>query len=267
MGASSLYRGSLKSASCPLVQWKPHFFTLQIGSLSSSFVEEVENLCHRQPLGHTKLFYKDYQDSPEAQQSLAQIIQEQGFSHYVLPLQTHSNKLEKLDKAKPLHNSHLSISADALLTQNPSLALVIQTADCLPIFLFDPQSHIKALIHAGWRGLSSGIIENTLTEMQPSKQSLCYIGDSIQAADFEVGYEVYQAFCQRNPRFRQAFSPSRRNQHYLCNLQAIAADILKKHGVYKFSASGLSTFREPHLASYRRLQHGGQKNLRNFHIL
>ena len=257
----------IKSASNPLVEWKPHFFTAQLSSLSSSFVEEVESFCQRQPSGHAKLFYKDCQDSSEAQESLAKIIQEQGFSHYVLPLQTHSNKLEKLDKAKPLHNSHLSISADALLTQNPSLALVIQTADCLPIFLFDPQSHTKALIHAGWRGLALGIIENTLRAMQPSKDSLCYIGDAIQAADFEVGLEVYQAFCRKNPRFEQYFSPSIRKQHYLCNLQAIAADILKKHGVYKFSASGLSTFREPHLASYRRLQHGGQKNLRNFHIL
>ena len=43
---------------------------------------------------------------------------------------------------------------DALMTQVPGLALAIRTADCLPVFLWDPVQDVVGLAHAGWRGLA-----------------------------------------------------------------------------------------------------------------
>lgn len=55
-----------------------------------------------------------------------------------------------------------SVEADGLLTDVQNLYLIITAADCLPIFLSDPEKHVIGLIHAGWRGLASGIVLNAL---------------------------------------------------------------------------------------------------------
>lgn len=51
---------------------------------------------------------------------------------------------------------------DAIFTDKSKQACVVLTADCLPIILFDKKMTKVAAIHAGWRGLSRGIIEATL---------------------------------------------------------------------------------------------------------
>ena len=51
---------------------------------------------------------------------------------------------------------------DALITNRKGIYLVISFADCLPIFFFEPEKRIVASIHAGWKGIASGIIKNTV---------------------------------------------------------------------------------------------------------
>lgn len=53
---------------------------------------------------------------------------------------------------------------DAIFTSRPKQACVVLTADCLPIILFDKRMTKVAAIHAGWKGLSKGILEETLKE-------------------------------------------------------------------------------------------------------
>lgn len=56
--------------------------------------------------------------------------------------------------------------ADAVICATPGVNLVIQTADCQPILLFDPAGGAVANIHSGWRGSIDNIIGETVKEME-----------------------------------------------------------------------------------------------------
>ncbi len=91
---------------------------------------------------------------------------------------------------------------DALFTMDPNQGLVIQTADCLPIFLYHPSSSLIGLVHAGWRGVYAGILSEILTTIknkyQPDLSSMkVSIGPSIRKCCFEVGNDVKDLFQSR----------------------------------------------------------------------
>ena len=69
--------------------------------------------------------------------------------------------------------------ADGLFTDRPGIALGILTADCLPIFLWDPLRRAIGLVHAGWRGLAGRIAAKAVSAMKREFQSE---GRSLQAA-------------------------------------------------------------------------------------
>jgi len=48
--------------------------------------------------------------------------------------------------------------ADALITQTPEVALMVFTADCVPILLYDPEKKVVGAIHAGWRSTAANIV-------------------------------------------------------------------------------------------------------------
>src|SRR5262245_28609018 len=54
---------------------------------------------------------------------------------------------------------------DALVTDAPGIVLMILTADCTPMVLFDPRARVLACVHAGWRGTTGGIVSATLAVM------------------------------------------------------------------------------------------------------
>ena len=58
------------------------------------------------------------------------------------------------------------LCGDGLVTSLNDCALSILTADCLPILFIDTVKRIIGACHAGWKGALSGIIQNTLIEMQ-----------------------------------------------------------------------------------------------------
>jgi hypothetical protein len=85
---------------------------------------------------------------------------------------------------------------DAMITKHPNVFLGILTADCVPIFLVEPQQKVVAAIHAGWRGTVRGIIAKTITRLQEEfgvTASTLYaaLGPAIERCCYEVGEEVY----------------------------------------------------------------------------
>jgi hypothetical protein len=83
---------------------------------------------------------------------------------------------------------------DALVTDEPGLALLAVTADCLPVALVCGGR--LAVVHAGWRGLSAGVIENAaalLTDGSKSKVEAA-IGPAAGRCCYEVSSEVIEAF-------------------------------------------------------------------------
>ena len=88
---------------------------------------------------------------------------------------------------------------DASITNRPNLLLAIQTADCVPILLVDPQKRAIAAIHAGWRGTLARIAAKTIGKMQMHfgtnpRDLLAAIGPSIGPCCYEVGTEVATQF-------------------------------------------------------------------------
>lgn len=88
-----------------------------------------------------------------------------------------------------------AVEADASFTDKPGVVCAILTADCLPILLCDRAGTHVAAIHAGWRGLASGVIDATIARWSVAPQeTLVWLGPAIGPTAFEVSDEVVAAF-------------------------------------------------------------------------
>jgi YfiH family protein len=89
--------------------------------------------------------------------------------------------------------------ADAYITCQKNLPIAIRTADCVPVFLFDPVKRAIGLAHAGWKGTHQQITYKTVLRMQEAFGSkpediLAVLGPAIQPCCYEVGEEFRQYF-------------------------------------------------------------------------
>jgi hypothetical protein len=91
-------------------------------------------------------------------------------------------------------------AADGLITDRPGLPLTIATADCVPIIVEGDRS--VAILHAGWRGVASGIVAAGLDAMKALGDTprRAAIGPSIGPCCYEVGEEVRSAIGDRASR-------------------------------------------------------------------
>ncbi|MEG1987812.1 MAG: peptidoglycan editing factor PgeF [Oscillibacter sp.] len=86
-------------------------------------------------------------------------------------------------------------TADALITNEANLPLVVFSADCGILLLHDPENHAVGAIHAGWRGCAAGIVEQTVQAMHDAfgtvpRQLLAAIGPCIGQCCFETDDDV-----------------------------------------------------------------------------
>lgn len=148
--------------------------------------------------------------------------------------------------------------ADALVTTEPGLVLGILTADCLPVILVDERATVLGLAHAGWRGLASGVLGNTLAQMRDRQPSLenwhAWIGPCISAPAFQVGDEVRDTFFQVDPAYAGCFLPDDAPHKWRCDLPAIAKAMLLGLGATSVQWCGLCTATDAdrRFFSYRR---------------
>lgn len=149
--------------------------------------------------------------------------------------------------------------ADAAVAKHPKQVLAIRTADCLPIVLCNQEGTEIAAIHAGWRGLCSGVIENTLETMDSDPtQLMAWLGPAICNHCFEVGPEVPEQFLVNYPFALDAFTP-KNDEKYLGDLSKIASLILTNHGVNDVFCANQCTFEEKNTYfSYRREKQTGR---------
>lgn len=140
--------------------------------------------------------------------------------------QTHSTMCHTINEQIPFE----ALEGDGLVTQRQGHALMMMTADCLPVVLGNAMGTEVANLHAGWRGLAGGIIENTIAEMQTAP-TWAWLGAAISQACFEIGAEVKHAFCSKYPALEDAFKTGEKDDKYYADLYAIARYILAQHGV------------------------------------
>ncbi|QKQ70602.1 peptidoglycan editing factor PgeF [Acinetobacter sp. 10FS3-1] len=140
--------------------------------------------------------------------------------------QTHSTICHTINEQLPFE----ALVGDGLVTQRKAHALIMMTADCLPVVLVNGEGTEVANLHAGWRGLAGGIIENTIASMQ-SRPVWAWLGAAISQPCFEVGTEVKEAFCSKYPELDSAFQAGQQTEKYYADLYAIARYILQQHGI------------------------------------
>jgi YfiH family protein len=130
--------------------------------------------------------------------------------------------------------------------------LAILTADCLPILLCADDGSEIAAIHAGWRGLSAGIVESTIARLRtPRAKLLVWMGPAIGAASYEVGDEVRGAFVLKSSDAASAFKATR-PAHWLCDLYSLVRQKLHAMGVEKIFGGNFDTRADGRFYSYRR---------------
>lgn len=84
-----------------------------------------------------------------------------------------------------------AITCDALVTQEPGLALFLLTADCIPLIFWDEQHNVLALAHAGWKGTAEHLAAKLLLHMQErygtnARELYVYAGPCISADSYVV---------------------------------------------------------------------------------
>jgi len=164
----------------------------------------------------------------------------------VNPQQVHSSNVKIVDKPgkKP--------STDAIISSTKSLVLSIQVADCIPLYLADPENNIVGIVHAGWRGIEKNIIDNSIDKMieqgADNKKIIAYIGPSIQQCCFEIGPEVAK-------KFPRNFQVNGNNDRSLLDLQELTKHLLMKNSISFnniFSSNECTKCNTDKFYSYRR---------------
>lgn len=85
----------------------------------------------------------------------------------------------------------LAADSDGQLSDVPGNLLAVTIADCVPVFVVDPQRQVVAVLHAGWRGTVAGIMR-ACTEIMGT-EVLVHLGPAICGDCYEVGPEVHVA--------------------------------------------------------------------------
>jgi YfiH family protein len=127
-------------------------------------------------------------------------------------------------------------TADAVVARGHGLVCTVTIADCLPVLVCDRAGSCVGIAHAGWRGLSAGILEHTIKALACSpSEILAFLGPAIGPSAFEVGADVLTAFAHADPSAVDCFRPKSAaasgERKWLADLYALARSRLKRVGV------------------------------------
>lgn len=133
------------------------------------------------------------------------------------------------------------VEADAAATRERNVVCAVMAADCMPVLLTDEEGTTVAAAHAGWRGLSSGVIEAALDALdRPPGKVMAWLGPAIGARAYEVGEDVRSAFLAADPGAQTCFAPTR-PAHWHLDLYGAARRRLRSRGVEKIFGGGYCT--------------------------
>lgn len=215
------------------------------------------NFSNAEIQGHSKAPFNNFNLAEHVGDSFDDVHQNRAILHSfcgstcVYLNQTHSNKIIAIKSS-----SQVQSDADASFTREKNLPLAILTADCVPLVITNDDD-IVCVIHAGWRGLLTGIIENSVSTLRQNTSKhnfFVWIAPCIHKNNFEVGKDVYDLFINANQSYKQYFQP-KNNAKFLADLVAIATDKLITEGVARENiyASEICTYQSTaSFFSYRR---------------
>lgn len=177
----------------------------------------------------------------------------------VFPQQVHSKRVIQVYEPGTIS------TCDALITAEKNLFLTVQTADCFPVFMFNPRKMCVGLVHSGWRGCAGNIVGRTIRYLYEQLESdpqhtLIGIGPGIQQPNYQVDQEVARYF-------NSAYLKKDGSERFRLNLQKVIFDQIIAEGVPRenIQCLNLCTFdRDDLFYSYRR---DGQKSGRMIGVI
>jgi hypothetical protein len=128
-----------------------------------------------------------------------------GSAESVRQMMTQNLKTARIITLNQVHKDNIIIAgdvnpdkipeADGVISLNPEDTLVIRTADCLPVLAFSDNG-ISGAFHAGWRGLSMGIVKKGILKMKSLGANSIRIaaGPAIGPCCFRVNADVAKEF-------------------------------------------------------------------------
>jgi YfiH family protein len=143
--------------------------------------------------------------------------------------------------------------ADGAFALRAGIVCAVLTADCLPVLLCDRGGTRVAALHAGWRGLASGILESGVhaLDIDPG-ELLAWLGPAIGPNAFEVGPEVRQQFLQADAAATEAFTLGVGDRWH-ADLYVLARQRLRRAGVSAvFGGDHCTATDVQHFYSFRR---------------
>ncbi len=143
--------------------------------------------------------------------------------------------------------------ADGAWTYEHGRVLAIMTADCLPILLTDRSGSFVMALHAGWRGLADGVIQQAVRRANLAPERvMAWVGPGIGFSAFEISADVRDHFLSAGQAEKYHFKPSRAG-HWLADLAGIALWQLDQLSVCWLGGGHWCTFNRPEqFFSYRR---------------
>ena len=205
----------------------PHGFTTRFGGVSEGYLDSMNIGVHRGD---------DPDNVLENYRILGNAI---GFNpeNCVLTKQTHTDIVRRVGKGDcgtGLFRPEFD-PCDALITNDPGVALVVFTADCTPILFHDPVTGAVGAAHAGWRGTAADIAGKTVKAMCGNfgckpENIRCAIGPNIGSCHFETDADVPDAMVAALGEIALPHIRKSREKYYV-NLKEINALFLRRAGV------------------------------------
>ena len=210
----------------------PHGFTTRFGGVST------------QANASLNLALNDRDTMENVEKNLKNLGLALGFDpeNLVMTRQTHSDIVRVVTKKDHISLCHRDYpECDGLVTADPGTALLVFTADCTPILLWDPVTGAAGAAHAGWRGTYKAIAAKCVEAMVKNfgtnpEDIRAAIGPNIAGCHFETDSDVPQAMTA-------AFGPEverymeKRGEKYHLDLKAINAMVLRRAGVRHIECS------------------------------
>ncbi len=217
----------------------PHGFTTRHGGVSQGIFASMN------------LNLRDGERMEHVEQNIRILADAIGFDaeKLVMTHQIHSNAVRTVTAADARGLCHRDYpDCDALVTGDPGVALMVFTADCTPILLWDEVTGAVGAAHAGWRGTAADICGKTVAAMAALGCDPAHIhaaiGPNIGPCCFETDGEVPRAMEEAFGAAVRAFLRPVGEKYYV-NLKEINALALRRAGVTKIDISRDCTMCQP----------------------
>ena len=146
-------------------------------------------------------------------------------NNLILLNQVHSSIVHKINKI-----TKKRLKGDSLVTSKKRIALGILTADCAPVFIYDPITNVISALHAGWKGAYKKIISTTLKEFKSRgsklKNLIAVIGPSIDRKNYEVRKDFLSKFLRKEKSNKKFFN-KKKSKLYFSLKDYIKKDLVK----------------------------------------